>query len=642
MIRFALYFHNHQPVGNFDEVFEYAYNHSYRPLLEALLKHQGLKFGIHNSGPLCDWLEKKHPEYFEMLKEAVRQDRVEILSSAYGEPILSLIPRNDAIDQIRYFNDYLYKKFDYQVKGLWLTERVWEPGLISILLDAGIEYTLLDDTHFRYAGLAENELSAYYITEEEGRILKVFPIAMKLRYLIPFHQVEETIDFLKKEEDTCPCSLKILGDDGEKFGVWPGTYDWVYGHNWLKNFLSRLQEETWIKTVFLKDIIKEPPAGRVYIPTASYEEMGEWALPPEIAGEYEELKKIIDKKYFYLIHGGYFKNFLRKYPAANLLHKRMIFVSKNIADNPAAKLSLWRGQCSCVYWHGIFGGLYLPHLREAVYRNLIEAESFNIKPAFDALDFNADGQKEIIFSTENFFAVLAPESASFIEIDDRKRKTNILNYLPRKKERYHEKLPVIDETEGVKSIHEIFQSKEKNLARFLIYDKYERSFGLDHNLKNMPAQNDFYSQENLGDLIKYQKYEIIDPQRCYVRFTSSVGDGILEKSSQFLEDGRTIEISYQGSLPFLGVEFSLGIFNKNLKINGTHSLYELQTIENLDGFAILAEDLIPIEFKATEKFTLLSYPIETISSSESGLERNFQGFSLLLVFTKSPSIRIKL
>jgi alpha-amylase len=144
--------------------------------------------------------------------------------------------------------------------------------------------------------------------------------------------------------------LRILGDDGEKFGAWPGTYDWVYNKGWLDDFLNHLENEPWIQSVFLKDIAQEKPAGRIYIPTSSYEEMGEWVMPTQYAKEYDELKRTVDKKYYHLIHGGYFKNFLSKYPEANLMQKRMLFASRNVTDNLDAKLSLWRGQCSCAYW----------------------------------------------------------------------------------------------------------------------------------------------------------------------------------------------------------------------------------------------------------------------------------------------------
>jgi alpha-amylase len=43
------------------------------------------------------------------------------------------------------------------------------------------------------------------------------------------------------------------------------------------------------------------------------------------------------------------------------------------ADSEARR-ELYRGQCNCSYWHGVFGGLYLGHLRFAVYKHLLAAE----------------------------------------------------------------------------------------------------------------------------------------------------------------------------------------------------------------------------------------------------------------------------
>jgi alpha-amylase len=638
MIKFAFYIHNHQPTGNFDEVYEYVYEHSYLPLLKALMKHKTIKFGIHNSGTLLEWIFEKHPEFFEMLKETVKKGQSELLSSAYGEPILSFIPKGDAIEQIKYFNDYLYKHFDYQPKGLWLTERIWEPKLITTLLDAGIEYILLDDTHFLYAGLEEKDLYSYYVTEDEGRILKVFPISMKLRYLIPFHPIDETINFLKEEENRKNNCLKTLGDDGEKFGGWPGTYDWVFKKGWLDEFLSRIEKESWITPVFLHKIANEPSAGRIYVPTSSYEEMGEWVLPPKCGIEYEELKKTIDKKYYYLIHGGYFKNFLRKYPEANHMQKRMLYVSKNVGNDLNAKLLLWKGQCSCAYWHGIFGGLYLPHLREAIYKNLIEAENFNIQKGLKSIDFDADGEKEIVYSDEKFFFVIKPRSASFIEIDDRGKKLNILNYLGRRNEKYHQKLSQKTESEGVKSIHDVLQSKEENLHDYLIYDQYNRSFCLDRMLDSIPTEDNFRRGKEIGKTIDYTDYKILDEKKCMIKFSGQV-----EKTIQLSgEKNRILQITYQGTVKLFGVEFSVGIFGSKLQLNNDKDLKQTQTLNNLEQFTIQADNFSPIKFSANTNFILLTYPIETISSSETGFEKNFQGFSLLLIFKRLPTISIEL
>src|ERR1044072_5704898 len=77
------------------------------------------------------------------------------------------------------------------------------------------------------------------------------------------------------------------------------------------------------------------------------------------------------------VKGGIWRNFLMKYPESNAMYKKMLRVSSKVhagKKNEAALDHLWAGQCNCAYWHGVFGGLYLPVLRQAIYRNLIEAE----------------------------------------------------------------------------------------------------------------------------------------------------------------------------------------------------------------------------------------------------------------------------
>jgi hypothetical protein len=636
-MRMAFYIHNHQPTGNFDEVFEHAYQHAYLPLLRTLMKHKKIKFGIHNSGILLEWIVQKHPEFCEMLRETVRNGQAEILTSAYGEPILTFIPKHDVVEQIKYYTDYLFRQFDYHAQGLWLTERIWEPQLAATLHDAGIGYTLLDDTHFLYAGLTDDDLHSYYITEEEGKTLKVFPISMKLRYLIPFHPITETLTFLRHEEKKRNNVLKTLGDDGEKFGVWPGTYDWVHTKGWLDEFLSLLENEADVQTVHLRDIADEAPAGRIYLPTSSYEEMGEWVLPPDRGSEYEKLKKKVNSKYYYLIHGGYFRNFLRKYPEANIMHKRMLYVSAHLREGAAAKRSLWRGQCSCAYWHGIFGGLYLPHLRDAIYRNLIDAEQPPQTPQLQEMDFDTDGEHEIVYSDNNFFAVMKPRTARFIELDDRERKQNVLNYLGRRRETYHKNLPVSTGDSEVKSIHDTFRSKEQELQKYLIYDSYERGFGIDRVLHDVPTIEEFRTGVTIGSIIEYERYTILDKDCMKIEF-----NGPIKKRLELTgKAGRTIRVCYDGDLTLFGFEFSLGIFQSNVQLND-HDLHAIGSLTGLHGCTLAAQNYAPITMHADMPFDVLTYPIETVSSSEAGFERIFQGVCVLFIFRGMPTIDIEL
>ena len=189
-VRLILAFHNHQPIGNFDGVFEQAYEDSYLPFLDTLEQYPEIRFALHTSGSLLEWLESAHPEYINRVRTLVTRGQVEIIGGAYYEPILANIPRRDRIGQIRMYTDHLQNLFQTDVRGMWIPERVWEQSFTGDVTAAGIKYTILDDHHFRAGGLEPEELSGYYLTEDEGRLLSVFPGSEHLRYLIPFVPVE--------------------------------------------------------------------------------------------------------------------------------------------------------------------------------------------------------------------------------------------------------------------------------------------------------------------------------------------------------------------------------------------------------------------------------------------------------------------
>ncbi len=187
-VRLILALHNHQPVGNFDSVFEAAYRESYLPFLEVMEDYPEIPFVLHTSGPLLEWMVERRPEYVARVRSLVAAGRVEILGGAFFEPILTMIPHRDRVGQIREYAAYLEDVFGTVVRGIWIAERVWEQHLVAALVEAGVEYTVLDDFHFGRAGVDDREMRGYFLTEEEGRLLKVFPISERLRYLIPFRE----------------------------------------------------------------------------------------------------------------------------------------------------------------------------------------------------------------------------------------------------------------------------------------------------------------------------------------------------------------------------------------------------------------------------------------------------------------------
>ncbi|MGC9054438.1 MAG: alpha-amylase/4-alpha-glucanotransferase domain-containing protein, partial [Candidatus Hydrogenedens sp.] len=507
---FAL--HSHQPVGNFNFVFEEAYQKAYSPFLEVLKDFRDIHITLHITGPIWDWLDNNHPEFYDLVGYFVENGQIELMGGAFYEPLICAIPEEDALNQILYMQKFFYERFGKKTRGMWIAERVWEPYFPKILAQAGIEYTALDDTHFLCAGLEPNDMFGYYLTEHEGFIVKVFPILEKLRYTIPFRPIVETIDYLKEKSKLHKNACAVFHDDGEKFGIWPGTYHSVYEEKWLYNFFETVtNEKKWLKAISYSEYIdNNPPIGRVYLPCASYHEMMEWVLPTKSQKEYMKIKKDFQSnaelwektsRYF---RGGFWRGFLSKYEESNNMQKRMLRTSRRLTELinkdqgnvllKEAQRKLFQGQCNCAYWHGVFGGLYLNHLRTAVYSNLIESDKLidkylNISSnsySITTTDFNCDGKKEIIFETSVASFYFSPEDGgTLFEMDYKPKSFNCMNTLSRREEAYHEDLSRMDishdiEEEGHKSIHELIKAKEKGLEKYLIYDSYIRSSMRDH------------------------------------------------------------------------------------------------------------------------------------------------------------------
>jgi 4-alpha-glucanotransferase len=528
----VLLLHAHQPVGNFEDVFESAYAKAYRPFLETLARHPSIRIGLHYTGSLLEWIERSHPEYFDRLRELAQRGQIEIVGGGFYEPILIAIPPEDGREQIERLADYIEKHFGKRPAGAWLAERVWEPQVPSLLEPAGVEYTLVDDNHFLGAGFELDWLYGYYIAEDQGKVVRVLPGLKALRYLIPFHGVDEVASFLRQTAAEHPGGFAATGDDLEKFGVWPGTYEHCYRNGWLENFFAVLEEScAWLETSAPANAIRShSPMGRADLPTASYTEMMEWSLPTAARSRYHSLTQEFSSRPDDLpfVRGGIWRNFFSKYSESNLLQKKMLYVSAKLRrlasgkrlDPDAAKLLreattlLLRSQCNDSYWHGIFGGLYSPHLRTAAWRALIEAEALADRLSHRTheyadvaqLDFDLDGREEIYFTSERYAALLLPHDGGTIcALDCRSsdvrglrggdlsraqnatvpRSTSdvphvrcataaLINSLKRRPESYHAKIRsgFRPNAPTVQSIHEQMRTKEDGLERWLHYDRW--------------------------------------------------------------------------------------------------------------------------------------------------------------------------
>jgi alpha-amylase len=191
------------------------------------------------------------------ISKLVKRGQIEMMTGGYYEPILSIIPEKDRIGQIQMLTRTVADLFDYEPRGMWLAERVWEPTMPTSLVKAGVSYTVIDDTHFKYAGLTDDQLIGYYLTEDLGNAVVLFPISKRLRYTIPFEDPEKTIEHLAAMASEDGENIMVFADDGEKFGVWPHTHQHVYHDKWLERFFRLLTENSsWINMIHFSDAMQ--------------------------------------------------------------------------------------------------------------------------------------------------------------------------------------------------------------------------------------------------------------------------------------------------------------------------------------------------------------------------------------------------
>src|SRR5262249_25660864 len=486
-----------------------------------------------------------------------------------------------------------------------------------------------------------------------------------------------------------------MGDDCEKSGVWPGTYDHCYREGWLERFFAALEANSdWLATTPPGEYVAvTPPLGRAELPTAAYAEMMEWALPTAARQRFrtlqEEFTSRPDVQRF--LRGGFWRSFLTKYPEANLLHKKMLYVSDQLrrlesrrrTPGSAKKLTeatthLLRAQCNDAYWHGVFGGLYAPHLRTELWRELVRAEkladSVRHRGAHSArvrkLDFDADGAEEIYVTSPRFAALLKPsDGGTLAALDLRSGDVTLINSIQRRPEPYHARLRTVGRSEvrQVASIHEQQRVKEEGLERHLRYDRWPRhAFRLllfprgksyaDYEALRLEESPEFAAGAYNVVEASANRLELEREGRLFPRATDRNAELCLRvsKTLSFAECGEgfdvlcRVQLAQQGPGP-LSIQMGIEVIVNLLAPNQPDRYFESGGMRHPLNWAapVPASELrlvdewqqVAVRVEAPEVSEFWIAPIETISESEDGFERVYQGSQILAVWPAEPSAK---
>ncbi|WP_022851703.1 alpha-amylase/4-alpha-glucanotransferase domain-containing protein [Limisalsivibrio acetivorans] len=665
--------HCHQPVGNFTHVVDEAVENCYAPFMETALKYKRFKFSVHYSGWLLEFIRERHGKTFEIMQELAGRGQAEFFTGGYYEPVLASIPSRDRRGQIEMLSEYIEKYFNQKPTGLWLTERVWDSSIIPDAAELGIENVIVDDYHFLSAGYYKEMLNGYYVTEQDGYRVNLFPIDKNLRYYIPFYDETKVVDYLEDVQGSGgKCS--VIFDDGEKFGVWPDTYEWVYEKKWLEKFIKAVNKSDKVAFARYDETVeKEKPAGLAYLPVTSYYEMGEWSLFAERTIQMEELaadvKDTEHKDYAdVFIKGGIWKNFLAKYPESNRIHKRALRLSRYAADYNDDELtdSLYRAQCNDVLWHGIFGGLYLPNLRNNSWRFIIEGErrleelagtSF---PAIEQEDMEYNGYDDLYIRNRDFNAMFTSrDCGQLCALEIKKHGINLLNTLTRRKEAYHERfVPEKDEGDkkesdgdGISTIHDLDIEVSEEMQAHLSYDWYNRNSFIDHFTPSL-SLGDFKccSFNEVGDFanqpadVKTSAKGVSFERKGGLYLGDKSYSAKIKKRFTFKENRIDFEIDFTSDSPeeityFAEFNFHFMDLNNTL-INGENCG---EGLEADFSDSVIKDAATPVSLRLSVPGSDKGYAftVKTVSQSEKGADLTSQGIAIAVPMRFTGSFKMK-
>ncbi|HEV2583174.1 MAG TPA: alpha-amylase/4-alpha-glucanotransferase domain-containing protein [Ktedonobacteraceae bacterium] len=703
-IHLGLVLHNHQPVGNFPWVFQQVYEESYLPMIEALERHPHVRLSLHYTGSLLDWMQEEHPEFLERIGALVRRNQVEMVSGGYYEPIFPSIPGRDRLAQIQRLSAWLTEHFDVHATGMWIAERVWEPEMPRLLHEAGIAWTVLDDVHFKNVGLEDSDLYGYYVTEDQGKAVKVFATSQAMRYTIPWRPAAETIATLRGLATYDGRRIAVMGDDGEKFGSWPGTHEYCWGDKsksgWIEEFFTLLDENrAWLHTIPPGEYSQSYPAlGRIYIPTSSYIEMMEWALPPKKSYTFGKLLHQLQDEHrtdlLQFMRGGFWRNFLVRYSEVNIQHKKMLRVHDAVyragANVENGAVDLWKAQANDTYWHGLFGGIYMGHVRSAIFHHLIKAQNAADTAVmgkehwqrYEFADFDCDSQEELLLEGDLQNLYIDPQrGGTLFEWDMRRSAHNLLCVMMRREEGYHQVLRDFERErrrfaaqqaatdrqgahDEVVSPHAAVKVKEPDLDRHLVVDRYRRHSLIDHFFDAGTSLSTFAQMqyEEYGTFVE-QPYATHARQGddgltvtltreghvrrggalapVPVRITKSL---IAPLGEERLVVRYTIENRGQARLQTrFGCEWNMHLLGGGANDQAYYAI-DGHTLENSHfdstgevkdvisfhvGNSWIGQD---VGFTLDRPATLWRFSIETVTGSEAGFERNHQGSCMTLLW----------
>ncbi|MCL2180667.1 MAG: DUF1926 domain-containing protein [Treponema sp.] len=399
--------HDHVPSGAPEEEFEYAYENRMRPFVSNLYRYSNVQAVLHYSGTLLYWVERTHPEFFMLIEDMAARKQVEILGGGFYEPLFPLIPLQDRIGQIELLTTYLRKHFGKRALGCWIPNMAWEQHMVYPLCSSDMNYTFLSQDQFVMAGMSGNELYYPCISEDQGKLITIFPVALSVEEELAHNSFSQVFTELKNK------FLSSGGKGVKVVSVFPRR-------------ISCCEEEA-----------PDTAWNRFFEEISLSENIVETSLPAKILKNHKAYRRASFPNSSSIKNDYSPRRFLIEHDEANGIYSKMIFTNvliNQLKGDKYRKLNareeLWKAQDSFLFSPG--DGRLRSELRKSAYSSLLRAEGLSrekgkIVSSLIQHDFDLDGVKEYLFQDNTINCYIQPKGASVFELDYTPKEWNYLD-----------------------------------------------------------------------------------------------------------------------------------------------------------------------------------------------------------------------
>lgn len=190
---------------------------------------------------LAGWLSTNAPDTYQQILEADRRnlERYEAgnaIAQSMHHTILPLSRRADKVTQISWGKAVFTYRFGRPPEGMWLPEMAVDFETLEVLVDQGIEWTILTESQFQATPPGSGP---FWVNLPNGKRIKVFIRDEKLSNDIAFNLgrfggagrwAREVL--VPRRHEAGP--LTLIATDGETFGHhWPGEEQFLH---WLLTY----------------------------------------------------------------------------------------------------------------------------------------------------------------------------------------------------------------------------------------------------------------------------------------------------------------------------------------------------------------------------------------------------------------------